>query len=204
MQIINPATEDVITTLSEDTHASLQLKLEKLRAAQPAWYNKPLADRIAVLTKFATLLGDHIEDLSQVLTSEVGKPLQQSRNEINGAISRIKWLTDNASKYLSDEIMSEDAHLVEKIVYEPLGVVCNISAWNYPYLVGLNVFVPALMAGNAVMYKPSEHATLTGIKIEKLLREAGLSDNLFKVAIGAKRTARAVPKTLCRVCVALA
>ena len=186
MQIINPATEDVITTLSEDTHASLQLKLEKLRAAQPAWYNKPLADRIAVLTKFATLLGDHIEDLSQVLTSEVGKPLQQSRNEINGAISRIKWLTDNASKYLSDEIMSEDAHLVEKIVYEPLGVVCNISAWNYPYLVGLNVFVPALMAGNAVMYKPSEHATLTGIKIEKLLREAGLSDNLFKVAIGAK------------------
>ena len=72
----------------------------------------------------------------------------------------------------------------EKIVYEPLGVVCNISAWNYPYLVGVNVFVPALLAGNAVMYKPSEYATLTGLEIEKLLKQAGVPANIFLVAVG--------------------
>ncbi|MDP9230087.1 MAG: aldehyde dehydrogenase family protein, partial [Bacteroidota bacterium] len=73
----------------------------------------------------------------------------------------------------------------EKISYEPLGVVCNISAWNYPWLVGVNVFVPALLAGNAVMYKPSEYATLTGLQIEKLLKQSGVPENIFHVAVGA-------------------
>src|SRR5205814_5634371 len=123
--------------------------------------------------------------LSCVLTSEVGKPLQQSRNEIKGAQSRIQWLTDNAEKYLSDEIMTCDGDVEERIAYEPLGVVCNISAWNYPYLVGINVFVPALLAGNAVMYKPSEHSTLTALEIEKLLKQAGIPGDIFQVAIGA-------------------
>jgi acyl-CoA reductase-like NAD-dependent aldehyde dehydrogenase len=65
-------------------------------------------------------------------------------------------------------------------------VVCNISAWNYPYLVGVNVFVPALLAGNAVLYKPSEYSTLTGSEIEKLLKQAGVPNHVFHVAIGAK------------------
>src|SRR5205814_6622292 len=125
------------------------------------------------------------ERLAQVLSQEVGKPLQQSRNEIKGARGRIKWLGENANKYLSDELMNNEEGMTEKISYEPLGVVCNISAWNYPYLVGINVFVSALLAGNAVMYKPSEHSTLTGLQIEKLLREAGVPDNVFHVAVGA-------------------
>ena len=101
-------------------------------------------------------------------------------------LQRIKWLTENAEKYLSDETMIIEKGLEEKISYEPLGVICNISAWNYPYLVGVNVFVPALLAGNAVMYKPSEYATLTGLEIEKLLQQAGLPENIFHIAIGAK------------------
>jgi acyl-CoA reductase-like NAD-dependent aldehyde dehydrogenase len=73
----------------------------------------------------------------------------------------------------------------EKIVYEPLGVVANISAWNYPYLVGINVLVPALLAGNAVMYKPSELASLTGMEIQKLLMEAGVPSAIIPIALGA-------------------
>ena len=138
-----------------------------------------------IIKKFSDLLEENKEELAAVLTSEVGKPLQQSRNEINGARARIKWLTDNADKYLSDEIMSSEKGMEEKISYEPLGVICNISAWNYPYLVGVNVFVPALIAGNAVMYKPSEYATLTGLEIEKLLKQAGVPENIFQIAIGA-------------------
>ena len=76
--------------------------------------------------------------------------------------------------------------MTEKIVYEPLGVVCNISAWNYPYLVGVNVFIPALLAGNSVMYKPSEFSSLSGLEIEKLLKLAGVPDNAFQLVIGAR------------------
>jgi acyl-CoA reductase-like NAD-dependent aldehyde dehydrogenase len=186
MRIINPATEEVIKEVIEDTESTLQLKYKSLRAALAEWQGQPLNDRVRCLIRFSELLKTNIEELSQVLTSEVGKPLQQSRNEVNGAITRINWLTSNAEKYLSDEIMHTDENLTERISYEPLGVVCNISAWNYPYLVGINVFVPALIAGNTVLYKPSEHSTLTGLEIQKLLYASGIPSDAFQVAIGAK------------------
>jgi acyl-CoA reductase-like NAD-dependent aldehyde dehydrogenase len=192
MKIINPATEEIITELKEDSKESAATKLNLLKQGHVAWSRQPLETRIAVLKRFAYLLTGNIESLAATLTSEVGKPLQQSRNEVNGACARIKWLTDNATKYLADEVMVNETGLKEKISYEPLGVICNISAWNYPFLVGVNVFIPALLAGNAVMYKPSEYSSLTGLEIEKLLKEAGMPDHSFQVAIGAKEVGEAL------------
>jgi acyl-CoA reductase-like NAD-dependent aldehyde dehydrogenase len=192
MKVINPATEEVLANLKEDNKASLQKKLEVLKAGQKKWAAVPLKKRIAVLQKFSDLLNANIEESAKILTNEVGKPLQQSKNEVNGARNRIKWLTENADKYLSDEVMGQDGNMTERISYEPLGVVCNISAWNYPYLVGTNVFVPALLAGNAVLYKPSEFSTLTGLQIEKLLKKAGVPDDAFQVAVGAREVGAAL------------
>ncbi|MBX7125764.1 MAG: aldehyde dehydrogenase family protein [Cyclobacteriaceae bacterium] len=186
MKIINPATEVVLQEIAEDTSGSIAEKFSQLKTAQPAWAKFSLDRRINVLKRFSELLAEHIEHLAAILTAEVGKPLQQSRNEVNGARARIQWLTDHAGRYLSEEEMSRDEKMAEVIRYEPLGVVCNISAWNYPYLVGTNVFVPALLAGNAVMYKPSEYSTLTGLQIERLLKLAGVPDEVFQVAIGGK------------------
>ena len=183
--IKNPATNQVITTIETDTKASLSQKLQALKQGQKEWYAQPIEARAETLMRFHDLLDTHKEDLAATLTSEVGKPLQQSRNEINGARTRIKWLCENAAKYLQDDWMVEQADMGERIVYEPLGVVCNISAWNYPYLVGTNVIFPALLAGNAVMYKPSEYATLTGLQIRKWLLEAGVPSQVFATAIGA-------------------
>jgi acyl-CoA reductase-like NAD-dependent aldehyde dehydrogenase len=188
MNIVNPATEEIIGTVKEDDSKSLAHKRNLLKMGQKDWASKTLQQRILIIEKFYNLLGVEIERLAVVLTSEVGKPLSQSRNEINGARGRVRWMLDHASQYLSDEIITDTPELKEQISYDPLGIVCNISAWNYPYLVGVNVFVPALLAGNAVMYKPSEYATLTGLEIEKLLKRAGLPDEVFKVAIGAKET----------------
>ncbi|MFN8340552.1 MAG: aldehyde dehydrogenase family protein [Cyclobacteriaceae bacterium] len=186
MKIINPATEAVIQEIAEDNSNSIAAKFSQLKAAQPAWAKFPLERRINILKRFSELLAEHIEQLAAILTAEVGKPLQQSRNEVNGARARIQWLTDQAPRYLGEEEMSRDEKMAEVIRYEPLGVVCNISAWNYPYLVGTNVFVPALLAGNTVMYKPSEYSTLTGLQIERLLKLAGVPDEVFQVAIGGK------------------
>lgn len=188
MQIINPATEEIIREIEVDTKESVEKKFQLLQAAQPVWQKTPHTNRVEILKEFSSLLKKNIESLGLILTNEVGKPLQQSRNEINGAVSRINWLIENAEKYLADEIMTLEEGLEEKISYEALGVICNISAWNYPYLVGVNVFVPALLAGNTVMYKPSEYATLTGAEIEKLFQQAGLPENIFQLAVGAKET----------------
>jgi acyl-CoA reductase-like NAD-dependent aldehyde dehydrogenase len=186
MRIINPATEELIREIQEDDAKSVERKFLELKSAQIEWQKVRIKERIKKLQGFSELLNTNIEHLAAVLTSEVGKPLQQSRNEVNGARARIKWLTENAEKFLSDEVMVQEQNLTERISYEPLGVICNISAWNYPYLVGVNVFVPALLAGNAVMYKPSEYSTLTGLEIEKLLKEAGVPKNVFHEAIGAR------------------
>ena len=186
MKIINPATEEIIREVEEDMLSSILKKFQGLQIAQPLWQKVSLTERVHILQQFAALLKSNTEYLALTLTSEVGKPLQQSRNEINGAINRIKWLTENAKKYLADETMILEEGLEERISYEPLGIICNISAWNYPFLVGVNVFVPALLAGNAVMYKPSEYATLTGMEIEKLLKQAGIPENVFHIAVGSK------------------
>ncbi len=186
MKIINPSTEEIIREIREDTAETLHTKYELLKESQKEWSVSDISHRVKIIQNFSDSLLKQIESIASILTSEVGKPLQQSRNEINGARTRIKWLTENAEKYLGDEQMTKEQGLEEKISYEPLGVICNISAWNYPLLVGINVFVPALLAGNAVMYKPSEFSLLTGLEIEKLLKQAGLPENIFHVALGGK------------------
>jgi acyl-CoA reductase-like NAD-dependent aldehyde dehydrogenase len=186
MKVINPADSKVIANLKEDSKKSIEKKLALLKSGQQKWAAVPIKKRIAIIQKFSDLLAKNVEECANILTSEVGKPLSQSRGEVNGARNRIKWLSEHAEQYLGDEVMHEETGMKEKIMYEPLGVVCNISAWNYPYLVGTNVFIPALLAGNAVMYKPSEFATLTGLQIEKYLKKAGVPDDVFQVVIGAR------------------
>jgi len=182
--ICNPANGETIAELKKDNAEIVYAKFQKLKDGQAVWKQMPLKERIAIIQKYHQLLERDIEQLSITLTEEVGKPLQQSRNEINGSRSRIEWMLTHAEQNLSEEVMSESENMKELIRYEPLGIVCNISAWNYPYLVGTNVFIPALLAGNAVFYKPSEYATLTGLHIERLLKEAGVPENVFQVAIG--------------------
>jgi len=184
MQIINPATAAIIATVQEDSLASINQKFNSLQQGQRQWATIPVADRIAAITKFYDLLEENKDELSLTLTSEMGKPLQQSYNELNGARNRIKYFIDNAAQYLAEEWVTTEGPTKEKIVYEPLGVIANISAWNYPFLVGVNVFIPALLGGNAVMYKPSEYTTLTGLHIEKLLHQAGIPQNCFQAIIG--------------------
>jgi len=186
MQIINPATEEVIKTIAEDSKEAIVAKYNAARVAQREWKNVPLKERIAAIQKFSDLLETNKESLAHTLTSEMGKPVQQARNEINGAKGRIKFFIDNSEKHLAEEWLQQDAGMSEMIAFEPLGVIANISAWNYPYLVGVNVFIPALIAGNAVLYKPSEYTTLTGLEIEKLLHEAGIPKNVFQIVVGAR------------------
>ena len=184
MQIINPATEEVITNIAEDTEQTIAKKFQLLKEGQALWSNVPLQKRIGCIARFYELLDEQKNELAAALTGEMGKPLQQSYNELNGARSRIKFFIDNSAKYLAEEWVNTEGSTKEKIVYEPLGVIANISAWNYPYLIGVNVFIPALIGGNAVFYKPSEYSTLTGMHMQRLLHLAGVPENCFQLAIG--------------------
>lgn len=184
LTITNPATEEVIDELPEDDRASIAGKLERARAAQPAWAARPLDERLAVLRAFGDRVVAREGELAETTTREVGKPITQSKNELKGLITRLEFFLGATPATLADEVVFSDGGLEERIVHEPLGVVVNVSAWNYPYFVGSNVFIPALLAGNAVLYKPSEHATLTGLAVARLLHEAGVPEDIFVPVVG--------------------
>src|SRR5262252_4420320 len=193
MKIVNPADGTVITEVTADNAAAVRRKYELARAGQPKWAKTPLRARLAAIAAFREQTVAKRETLARTLTQEVGKPIRQSRNELNGLLARIDFFLAESARALRDEtVFAERSKLEERISHEALGVVANVSAWNYPYFVGSNVFVPALVAGNAVLYKPSEYATLTGLHIADLLHESGVPEDVFVPVVGDGATGAAL------------
>ena len=187
LKIVNPATKQLIAELPEDSAETVKAKVLAARAAQPAWWRTPFEQRKSAITKWKTLVAEHKDRLARTLTAEMGKPLQQALNELNALAGRVDFFLANAESVLADEIVqvsSAAGGTEERVRWEPLGVVANISAWNYPYFVGSNVFVPALLTGNAVVYKPSELTTQTGLALAELMYEAGVPRDVFPVVVG--------------------
>ncbi|MFC2176337.1 aldehyde dehydrogenase family protein [Bacteroidota bacterium] len=192
MKIINPATGALITEMAEDNTSAVIAKYQTAKTAQKKWANVPLNERIACIAKFNELILKNADKIAADLTPEVGKPLGQAAGEINGGVTRSSYFVRESEKYLSEEWMVTEGDTREKITYEPLGVIANISAWNYPILVGVNVFIPALIGGNAVLYKPSEYSTLTGLNMAEMLWQAGVPKDVFQVVVGGKNAGEAL------------
>jgi len=194
MKIINPATGGVLIDVVADNAKSVRAKYERARKAQPKWAATPIRKRLGILGKFRGIVLERMAELARTLSLEVGKPIRQSRNELNGLTGRIDFFLAETERALRDEKVytDEQSKTEERIGHEPLGVVANISAWNYPYFVGGNVFVPALAAGNAVLYKPSEFATLTGMHIADMLHASGVPEDVFITVIGDGKTGTAL------------
>jgi acyl-CoA reductase-like NAD-dependent aldehyde dehydrogenase len=186
LRIINPATEAVIDELDTDTADSVAVKFKAAKFAQKDWAARPLQDRIAIIERFGSLLQERKDSLAKTLSSEMGKPVGQAQGEIEAVAPRVAYFLKQVPPFLDEvEVHStQNGSMRELLTYEPLGVIGNISAWNYPFFVGANVFLPALLTGNAVMYKPSEFATLTGIGIAEALHDAGVPEEVFPVLIG--------------------
>jgi len=194
MKITNPATGAVIANVAADNAAAVRRKYEVARAGQDRWAKVPIRKRLDAMAGFRDRIVAMQETLARTLTHEVGKPIRQSRNELNGLLGRIDFFVAESLRALREEKIYSDPKLEERITHEPLGVIANISAWNYPYFVGSNVFVPALVAGNAVLYKPSEFATLTGLHIAEMLHEAGIPRDVFVPVVGDGATGAALTR----------
>lgn len=191
LSIINPATETLVKEIPIDAADTIQQKAAAARQSQSAWAASPLSERIAAIARFRDLLGQHQAHLAATLTSETGKPITQANNELAATQTRLNFFIDHVAQVLAPDVVHQEpiglpgtGNLEEIIAYEPLGVIANISAWNYPYFVGSNVFIPALLTGNAVLYKPSEFASLTGLAIADLLHTAGIPQDIFVPIIG--------------------
>jgi acyl-CoA reductase-like NAD-dependent aldehyde dehydrogenase len=185
LSVFNPANAEKIADLAADDAASVAEKFQLASAAQKKWAQVPFTQRLACLQKFRTLVQEQLPELAKIMTLETGKPIQLSHNELNGFLGRLDFFLAEAEKSTSSETVFADGSMTEVIEHVPLGVIGNISAWNYPWFVGGNVFVPALLTGNAVLYKPSEFASMTGQAMAKTLYAADIPQDVFITLIGA-------------------
>lgn len=184
LTIHNPATGEVLSQVETDDTNSITEKIALARAAQRAWARTSFEERHRAVTAWKGIIQAERDRLAAITTSETGKPITQAKNELNALVQRIDFFLENAEVASKPEEVFTEGNLTERITREPLGLVTNISAWNYPYFVGANVFVPALLTGNAVLYKPSEYATLTGLAITETLHRAGIPSAVFTAIIG--------------------
>ncbi len=185
LQVINPADESVIRTLETDSKSAILEKVLNAKKAQSAWAARPYPERAKCLAQFAKALKENLEKLAKDLTAEMGKTIEQARAEILSTIPRVEYFVQNVPQATKGENFGIfEGNTEEQITFEPLGVIANISAWNYPYFVSINVIAPALLTGNAVVYKPSELSMLSGLNMTRMLHEAGVPTDVFSVVVG--------------------
>ena len=182
--LINPANNQAIKELREDTFDSISEAYKAAKQAQKIWAKKTATERSDVIEKFWMLLETQAEACASLTSQETGRPVKQVLSEIKASEARIRFFLERFKTLMETKKVYEDTSVVEYISWEPLGVIANISAWNYPYFVGFNVIIPALLTGNAVLYKPSEFALMTGLKITELLEKAGLPQGVLSAVVG--------------------
>jgi len=190
--IQNPANHQTVAELPIDTAADIAEKARRARQAQPAWAAQPLAARLAIIQKFRGIVLRDLDALAIIMTTETGKPFAHSRNELNGFLGRIDFFLAHCEKSIATQTVFNADGMREEIQREPLGLIGNISAWNYPWFVGGNVYVPGLLTGNSILYKPSEYAALSGLAMRDRLYEAGVPEDIFLTVIGAGETGKAL------------
>ncbi|MEO8546711.1 MAG: aldehyde dehydrogenase family protein, partial [Burkholderiaceae bacterium] len=128
LTITNPATGETITQLPADDAASVAAKASAARAAQPAWAALAVSERMACISRFRAAIVAQLDALAAVMTSETGKPIAMSRNELNGFLGRIDFFLQQAQAATATEQVFDEGGMREQIEHVPLGVVANISA----------------------------------------------------------------------------
>lgn len=158
INLVNPATEETFRTVQMTSEVELGAILDLMRAAQREWRDVPVGERVEICRGFVDAFRSMRETVALDITRQMGKPLMQARREVDTMLDRADTMLRLAPLALEDEILGPKPGLRRFMRHEPLGIVLDIPAWNYPLLIAVNVVLPALLAGNAVLIK---HARLT-------------------------------------------
>jgi acyl-CoA reductase-like NAD-dependent aldehyde dehydrogenase len=186
-----------IAELAVASAADVTAAVGRARSAQAVWLTKSYAERAALFYRLRDLLIDEQEKLADIVTAESGKPRAEVYgNELFYVCDAIGFWAKNAERFLKP--VSVSPHLLmfktKKVIstYCPLGVIGIISPWNFPLVLTAGDAVPALMAGNAVVIKPSELTPLTALFVAELAQKAGFPEGIIEVVIGAAETGGAL------------
>jgi acyl-CoA reductase-like NAD-dependent aldehyde dehydrogenase len=182
LQVVNPATAEVVTTLEAATAEDTDAAIERAAAAFPAWRAVAPGDRARLLRRFADLVDEHLEELAQLEVTNSGHPVGNARWEAGNVRDVLHYFAAAPERFGGRQIPVPGG--VDVTFAEPLGVVGVVVPWNFPMPIAAWGFAPALAAGNTVVLKPAEATPLTALRLADLARDAGLPDDVLQVLPG--------------------
>jgi succinate-semialdehyde dehydrogenase/glutarate-semialdehyde dehydrogenase len=197
VQSIDPATGAVFREYAAAGEAEIIEAVQRAQRAQPAWAALPMRDRRDCIEKLHDVVFEKSAEIARLISKENGKPVGEALScEIGVVLDIARFYVRHAERILKPRLLPHQ-NLALKFkqgwqTHQPYGVVAIISPWNYPFMLALGQIIPALIAGNCVVHKPSEFTPAIGVLLKELFEEAGLPENVFTVVPGDATTGAAL------------
>tara|TARA_R110002012_G_C11620776_1_gene608968 strand:+ start:46 stop:1419 length:1374 start_codon:yes stop_codon:yes gene_type:complete len=179
---INPYNLKELKSYKIQSKEDVLKSLDQADKAFNTWKLVEIDDRTALLDNVAQILEDKKEVFALLMTQEMGKPISESRAEIEKCITLCDFYAENAEDFLSDELIETEAH-ESFISYDPLGTILAVMPWNYPFWQVFRFAIPNLTAGNTALLKHASNVTGCALAIENIFKEAGYPDNVFQTLV---------------------
>jgi acyl-CoA reductase-like NAD-dependent aldehyde dehydrogenase len=177
-RIDNPYTGEIVAERRYLDESEVEGLVSRAFRAHKAWAKTPLPERIALCERFCEQVEKDKDRIAREVTAQMGKPLAQAYGEVRTMLARARTMMALAVEALRDEPLPAVPGFTRFIRHEPVGVVLDISAWNYPLLITVNVVVPAVLSGNAVIIKHANRTALCGEAFARCFAAAGAPENL--------------------------
>lgn len=184
IQVMNPATGEQVGTVPNGGEAEATAAIEAAAAAFPGWSKTTVYERAELLMKWHDLLLEHKEEVGEILTKEMGKPLAEAIGEIEYSASFISWFAEEGKRLYGRTIPASKEGKRIQINKQPVGVVVSITPWNFPAAMMARKMAPALAAGCTFVAKPAKLTPLTAVKIYELAEQAGFPKGVINLVTG--------------------
>ncbi|WP_366555997.1 succinate-semialdehyde dehydrogenase [Aquibaculum sediminis] len=192
IEVTNPANGSLLGTIPDMGAAETGRAIEAAAAAWPAWRGRLAKDRAAILRRWADLMAENREELARLMTLEQGKPVAESRGEIDYAASFLEWFGEEAKRMYGETIPSHLPGSKMIVTREPIGVTAAITPWNFPAAMITRKAGAALAAGCPMIVRPATETPYSALALAVLAEEAGVPGGVFQVLTGSSRAIGAV------------
>ncbi|MCP4380704.1 MAG: aldehyde dehydrogenase family protein [Hyphomicrobiales bacterium] len=181
LKIISPIDGSVYAERPLADDAEIATTLKRARTARTEWRRVPVSERCRIATAFADAMVADTDKVGELLAWQMGRPIRYGAGEVGGFEERARYMIEVAPDALADIDVGPKSGFKRAIRREPLGVVLNLPAWNFPYMTALNAVLPAIIAGNTVVMKHSSQTALTAEHFADCFARAGLPESVFQV-----------------------
>ena len=184
LEVFNPANGQVVGTVPNGGEMETNEAIDAAHDAFQPWSELTAYERAGYLKKLHQLTLDNEEELAQIMTAEMGKPIKESRGEVSYSATFLEWYAEEGKRIYGETIPTHIANKRMQVWKKPVGVVAAITPWNFPLAMLARKIGPALAAGCTVVIKPSSESPLSAVRFVKLCEEAGIPKGVVNLVTG--------------------